>query len=71
MDISQKPFPRDFAHTVSALHIAAGAQHTDCVSTLLQRGADCRRDQTGTLPQELGRKPDSVELMNRFAIQIT
>ncbi|WAR26210.1 ANR16-like protein [Mya arenaria] len=45
----------------AALHIASGAQHVDCVTVLLQQGADCVPDQTGSYPWELARKPAVIE----------
>lgn len=46
---------------VSALHIASGGQHVDCVRLLLSHGAPCTPDSTGTTPQQLARKPEVVE----------
>lgn len=50
----------------SALHIAAGAQHADCVRALLQHGADFRLDKSGTSPKQLAVKQEVLEMFEQF-----
>jgi len=49
---------------IAALHIAAGAQHVDCVRSMLERGARQEPDQSGTTPQMLARKPALLQIFN-------
>lgn len=42
----------------TALHIASGAQHGECVKVLLQHGAKIIPDMNGNTPIQLARRPE-------------
>ena len=52
----------------SALHIASGAQHGQCVEVLLQNGARSLPDSTGTTPKQLARKQTVIEVFDRHLL---
>ena len=52
----------------SALHIAAGAQHSSSVEVLLQHGAQSVPDKTGTTPRLLARKKQVTDVFDRHLV---
>ncbi|XP_077977693.1 ankyrin repeat domain-containing protein 16-like [Glandiceps talaboti] len=54
----------------TALHMAAGGQHTDCVSVLLQSGSHNCTDDSGTKPSDLANKPEIIELFTQIASDV-
>jgi len=50
----------------TALHIASGAQHSECVQILLDNRAVLARDKSGTCPSQLAHKPDVCLIFKKY-----
>ena len=54
--------------SLTALHIAAGAQHAKSVNMLLQHGAKSLPDASGTSPKTLARKQDVKDVFDQHKL---
>ena len=50
----------------TALHMASGSQHAECVSLLLQHGAQDTSDVTGTMARDLALKENVISVFGRL-----